>query len=139
MQCVVVYDGWQMECCGIPFALNDIVNWTVYEQAGPLFETIELGQVDYCYDSHVKGYEELSMLTGKVLEIKALYVNYVPSATQERLMVPESGILVDVETAHGWEKKIDEMMFAAYVVTLDKISIRPAKEADFNEYIGGNQ
>ena len=126
-QCIVFYEGWQMECCGIPFALNDMVNWTVDEQVGPVFQKLTLDKVDYCYDSHIKGYEELFWLTGQVLEIRALYIKYVPSRTQERLLVPEEGILVNVKEAHGWEKAIGEKRFAGYVVTLDMQCIRPAK------------
>ena len=29
MKCTVFYDSWQMECCGTPFSVGDIVKWLV--------------------------------------------------------------------------------------------------------------
>lgn len=28
--CTVLYEGWQMQCCGQPFSIDDMVKWDVF-------------------------------------------------------------------------------------------------------------
>ncbi len=28
--CTVLYEGWQMQCCGQPFGIGDMVKWDVF-------------------------------------------------------------------------------------------------------------
>ena len=51
MKCTVFYDSWQMECCGTPFSVGDIVKWLVLK-AEQLNTPVNVGAINYCYEAH---------------------------------------------------------------------------------------
>lgn len=115
-QCAVLYEGWQMQCCGDPFAVGDEVDWPVNNGADIKLKLDKPRLLDYCYEAHDR---HDFKLRGKVLKIDALYYHYKPSAGNPKLMVPAYGFLKRVEKADGWDKKIDGAVFAAYLVSLE--------------------
>ncbi|MDE7029516.1 MAG: hypothetical protein K2P63_05985 [Lachnospiraceae bacterium] len=128
MQCKVFYESWQMECCGTPFCVGDMIKWPVYtttEKKWPDY----IGEIEYCYEAHSSDLENISVLEGKVGAIKVLYETYAPSGDEPRLLVPVDGVTVPTKTAKGFEK-YNNMNASGYIVELNGYAIRPAKAED---------
>ena len=71
-RCIVFYESWQMECCGTDFFIGDTVKWLVYP-CNYLNTPVDVGKVEYCYEAHDSDWNKLSVLEGKVEDIKILY------------------------------------------------------------------
>ena len=76
MKCTVFYDSWQMECCGTPFSVGDIVKWLVLK-AEQLNTPVNVGAINYCYEAHSSDWQNIFVLEGKVETIKILYHSYL--------------------------------------------------------------
>jgi len=129
MKCIVFYESWQMECCGIAFAIDDTVKWLVYktEQINTL---VDIGKINYCYEAHSSDWQNLFVLEGKVETIKILYQQYRSTVNNSRLLVPVNGELVEAECAKGFDKKFNDMEASGYIVELKEYTIRPAKREE---------
>lgn len=126
-ECIVFYESWQMECCGTAFAIGDAVNWLVY-QTDSLNTPVDIGKIDYCYEAHSSDWKKLLVLEGKVDCIRILYEKYLPSEDNPRFLVPVDGILIESETAKGFDKKLDGMEANGYLVTIRDYTVRQAEE-----------
>ncbi len=127
-KCTVLYEAWQMKCCGDPFCKNDVVKWLVCK-AGNLITGIDIGEVDYCYEAHSSEWTNLYVLEGIVEEIKILYEKHAPSKNNPNLLVPISGELVEAEKVEGFEEW-DDMQASGYLVLLKEYTIRPAEKSE---------
>lgn len=133
--CVVFYEGWQMECCGIPFKIGDSIEWLVKKsKTGDAGLPVDIGIIDYYYEAHTSEYKMLSVLRGTVTEIRALHMKYErPSEKPENssYRVPVSGIIVNVEKAAGWDEPVEKgLIFSDYIVNLENVYVRPAKKSE---------
>ena len=129
MECIVLYETWEMECCGIPFSTGDTVKWLV-SKAGELIAPIDLGTIDYCYDAHGSDVLSLLVLEGKVDTIKILYQLYTASDDNPRMLIPVDGMLVDTQKAQGFDKDIGDMKASSYIVSLTECKLRPTQKED---------
>lgn len=129
IKCVVFYECWQMECCGIPFTVGSIIKWFVYK-TDHLNISIDVGKIDYYYDAHSSEWSNLLVLEGKVDKIKLLYEKYMPSVDNPQLLVPIDGKIIEAENANGFEKDIGDMSASGYIVTVSEYVIRQAKESE---------
>jgi len=129
MKCIVFYESWQMECCGIAFSIDDTVKWLVYKTE-QINTPVDVGKINYCYEAHSSDWQNLFVLEGKVETIKILYQQYKPTVNNPRLLVPVNGELVETERAEGFEKKLNDMEVSGYVVSLKEYTIRPAKKEE---------
>lgn len=68
MKCTVFYDSWQMECCGTPFSVGDIVKWLVLK-AEQLNTPVNVGAINYCYEAHSSDWQNIFVLEGKVATV----------------------------------------------------------------------
>lgn len=64
-KCVVLYENWQMKCCGEDFAINSNIHWLVYDGAKVKLP-IKIKKIDYYYEAHSSNYEKLLVLEGTV-------------------------------------------------------------------------
>lgn len=129
MDCIVFYESWQMECCGMAFSTGDTVKWLA-RQAGEMnAPSVDLGRIDYCYEAHSADWKSLFVLEGKVRTIQILYQRYEPDADNPRLLLPVSGETVEAETAEGFEKR-NGMEASGYIVGLTGAFIRPAMQGE---------
>ena len=83
--CTVLYEGWQMQCCGQPFRIGDMVRWDVFafnETITDIPQTIE-----YIYDAHYETSDGLLTLQGIVHQINAIYTKYKASTDNPQLLV----------------------------------------------------
>lgn len=128
--CTVLYEGWQMQCCGTPFSTGGTVSWLVCTGEGVRLP-IDAGNIDYCYDAHSQfDKRKLYVLEGRVTHIKALYCEYAPSKQDPKLLIAVNGTLINTDSANGWDKPLGNMEFDSYIVELENCSIRPAERGD---------
>lgn len=79
-----------MECCGTAFSIGNTVKWFVCK-TDQLNASIDVGEINYCYEAHSSDWNKLFVLEGKVEEIKILYQKYAPSDRNSCLMLPVNG------------------------------------------------
>lgn len=108
MQTTVYYEGWQMDCCGKPFAVGDIVEWNCndYVDTDGLISTVE-----YIYEAHeVAKYE----IKGKVNQIEAVTFEYKANGN---IHYPISYTTQSIQ-------KAEEFLAADFLVFLDNAQIK---------------
>lgn len=118
----VLYEIWQMQCCGQPFRIGDVVEWSVFVFGKGVVGTDK--EIDYIYDAHYETDEGLYILRGTVCRIEALFTIYKPSADNPIVQVPDSGFLRNIEKADGREKVIDGAIGSDYLVVLKDADIQ---------------
>lgn len=128
MQCVVFYEGWQIECCGTAFSIGDAIKWPV-GKGTQLNTPVKVATIDYCYEAHDSNWQKLFVLEGVVENIKILYQRYAAASEDSRLMAPVCGEIVEVNSAKGFEK-FNGMEAVGYIVTLKEYIVRPAGKED---------
>ncbi len=123
-QCVVHYDTWEMDCCGTPFNIGDVVEWDVskFEAGDDCNEIIEIPQDDYCYNAHhfpedVKVFK----LTGRVAKIQLLYYK---RESNGKYHVPVAGKLIPITETKDFEDDLGEFSPSMYVVHLESWNIK---------------
>lgn len=120
-------DGWQMECCGRPFRVGGLVEWTlsVDKDLGWLADILgsDIASQIACFEDHHGALPEGAPVTyGKVRAIQAVRWRYEarPGGSAKALYpVPGTGTFASVERADGRESKTGEACFAGYLVDLD--------------------
>lgn len=120
--CTVLYEGWQMQCCGNPFSIGDEIEWTVF-----VFNRTVVGidsKIDYIYDAHYETENGLYILQGTVDRIDALFTKYEPSLDNPIMQIPASGSLRSVSKADGCEEDIGELVFDSYFIVVRDISVK---------------
>lgn len=120
--CTVLYEGWQMQCCGQPFSIGDIVRWDVFAFNKTLTDVNQA--IEYIYDAHYETSDGLLILQGTIHQISAIYTKYKSPADNSRLLIPVSSLLRSVVKADGYEAEIDGMTFNSYIVVLRDVGIK---------------
>ena len=69
--CTVLYEGWQMQCCGQPFRIGDMVRWDVFAFNETIIDIPQT--IEYIYDAHYETSDGLLTLQGIVHQINAIY------------------------------------------------------------------
>jgi len=131
-ECSVFYEEWQMACCGEPFKVGDRINWLVLA-GGPVNIAVEIGHIDYSYEAHSSEWKKLFVLEGTVKKIELLYEKYEPMADNPRCLYPVDGIMVEADSARGFEKDYKDMKINGYVIKISDYAVRKAmkKEVTF--------
>lgn len=125
-QCIVLYEDWQMQCCGVPFKIGDTVRWLVLKSDLNNIP-VDVGTINYYYEAHSSDYKHLLMLTGVIIEIRALHYKYEESPNNPKMMIPVSGLTVKVDSADGWDEPFEELPLSAYIVSLNDVNVRAAE------------
>lgn len=129
MSVLVWVEGWEMECCGTPFAVGDDVEWTARPTVDRRWLEDELGKdlaatVDHAESHHDIGDGvELVRLVGVVREIHSVQRHWeavdTPRGTTRR---PASGtaVLESVQAVHRSAMvDTDALCFDGYLMALD--------------------
>lgn len=134
--CRVLYDDWQLQCCGDPFAIGDCVEWLVCLPTNPK-TSVDIGRIDYCYEAHDSA-ATLFRLKGRVVKIQGLYEKFVPShklPNGVQMFEGVDGVLRELisvsprseflHSAGGWERRDDDHEISAYIIELENCSVKP--------------
>lgn len=120
--CTVLYEGWQMECCGQPFSIGDVVKWDVFAFNKTLTDVTQT--IEYIYDAHYETSDGLLTLQGTVYQINAIYTKYKSSTDNPQFLIPVSSLLKSIVKADGDEEEMNGMTFNSYIVVLRDVSIK---------------
>lgn len=120
--CTVLYEGWQMECCGQPFSIGDVVKWDVFAFNKTLTDVTQT--IEYTYDAHYETSDGLLTLQGTVYQINAIYTKYKSSTDNPQFLIPVSSLLKSIVKADGDEEEMNGMTFNSYIVVLRDVSIK---------------
>ena len=141
----VIVSGAQMECCGVPFAIGNYVEWLVEQVDDNWTFHIDIGEMKYEYNHHTKWHNALLKITGKVTDIKGFYRMLVkdPKTSTEKsinlMRVSEEGFTESVIKADDWKKRIDVEAVEkgkeikeidTYFVQLEDVNVSSAKESE---------
>jgi hypothetical protein len=125
MERVIWIAGWEMQCCGKPFALGSSVSWPVAQRPdNQEFLTTILGpaatRVTHWYEAH-EDPPRAADAEGTIATIDAVYCQYASIPGRDpRYKAPVPGSLrTEARSAgDGWEPAPDGFYFAGYVVTV---------------------
>jgi hypothetical protein len=120
-------DAWQMQCCGVPFAVGQEISWQLSQDVDTEWLTSVLGTdaaeaIRFSYEHHGRLPEDAPHTRGTVLQIKAAHSRYAPAAGENARTlhpVPGSGQLATVDSADGWDTVALNRHFNGYLVDLD--------------------
>jgi hypothetical protein len=122
MLLTVWVDDWQLQCCGEAFRTRSRVTWRLVEPERDELEAMlspqDAAAVTHREEHHDDG--EGPLTSGSVESIRAVYCRMAPPPDRPRLFlpVPDSAVLVDVDSAEGYEPDRDELTFRGYLVSL---------------------
>ena len=123
---LVWVDAWQLQCCGEPFSVGDVVTWTLSSEPDREWLSNAIGATPANSVTHAEGHhgdlpESCPRTTGRVTAIKSAFCRYAPVRADDKTLYPVSGSarLFDVTRADGWGKESGDVRFNGYLVTLD--------------------
>ncbi len=130
MNTKVFYELSLMECCGKPFKIGDSIEWYVFN-ADELIPPIDIDGLEYAYDAHFDDWDGIYTLKGIVKSISVYYEKFevVPDHGRDMLIpVPGTSEVIEAVNSEDIEKYRGELLAYAYIVELDDVIVRPAKQ-----------
>ena len=125
-KCTVLIAAWEMQCCGTPFKIGDIVEWCVEKDESGKLDFVDVDNIDFDYVGHYTE-NDIQELQGKIVSIAAIHYAYRSSS---KSLIPIAGIAVDVKEADGWDEspkewdvKIEEKHLSYYLVHLENVNL----------------
>lgn len=122
----VYYTGWEMNCCGEPFCINDIIKLEVVKSINK--ENISLEDktitLDYIYDGHY-GFDEKYKrynIKGTVKNIYLEYVEYVENK-EEEYFYPVTKFFKPTNCTTNSEYKIKNLECRSFIIQLENTTI----------------
>lgn len=129
MDLTVWVDGWQVQCCGEPFAVGSQVSWTLRDVDSDWLRAV-LGDraagIDLAEEHHSDLSEEVTVASATVSGISAVHCRYAPSpGTDSKVLHPvrDSGVVSEMTRADGWTPDRGDLRFAGYLV--DLVTVTP--------------
>lgn len=122
--------GWQIQCCGPPFADGDFIAWEL--STGNDVEWLEsvvcdeaARSIEFSWEKHGPAPEGCVTTKGVVGSIKAVRCKLAPMTGGDPSMsypVEGSGQVEVVHSADGWDPDADGLSFQGYIVNLDVVT-----------------
>ena len=142
--CFVLYEDWQMQCCGKRFGIKQTVTWPVLKFDARYiadwwylpFLSLSLGEITYLHEAHKKYCQDFLLIEGVVEKIYAIYAAREPHPTEPKANIRIPKLAVPADYADGWHKDINGLELNAYFIALNDYTIRPALPADLTPYQG---
>lgn len=120
--CKVMYDNWEMQCCGKPFHTGSRVTWMCSKIADGCIPNYQ-GKVDYHYQGHYCD-EFVTIVKGVV---KSITVRYHTYTKKDNCRIPDKEKSVLVKSVDGWKEYEDgEWEAYDYIVELKNVTIQDA-------------
>ena len=128
-ECVIYYEAWQLQCCGDPFAVGDIVDWTC---AIPP-EGCNAHGIILDFEEEHHGFATHS-IKGKVTKIVAERSEF-PKGEREVHYHKAKTIQEEILKADGREKNFPndettDRTFWGYIVTLKNAIVKPLRKEE---------
>lgn len=124
MDLTVWVDGWQMQCCGEPFAVGSQVSWRLGDAdrdwLGAVLGARAAG-VDAAEEHHGGLPEEVPETAATVSGISAVHCRYAPApGGDSKVLYPvrDSAVVTELTRADGWTPDRGDLRFAGYLVDL---------------------
>lgn len=113
--------GWELQCCGDPFAVGDEVRWRLSpaDDQEWLVDLLGAGNtpVAALYDHHAS--DDVADVPAMVLGIEAVFCSFQQHG---RTLTPIAGSATREKraTANGWEPESDPARFVGYLVEVER-------------------
>lgn len=124
MDLTVWVDGWQMQCCGEPFAVGSQVSWRLGDAdrdwLGAVLGAMAAG-VDAAEEHHGGLSEEVQETAARVSGISAVHCRYAPApGVDSKVLYPvrDSAVVTELTRADGWTPDRGDLRFAGDLVDL---------------------
>jgi hypothetical protein len=117
-------DGWQIQCCGAPFAVGSRVTWELSpsvdrDYLGAVLGEAAVGRITD-HEEHHGDALDAETVAGVVQSIERVSCSYAPIDDRNVTYPVEGSVVVTpAQAADGWEPETDELRFVGYVVTLE--------------------
>lgn len=133
MNLAVTYEGWQMECCGIPFKIGDNIEWTVEKIDNDESDLLIRDKINYVENHHPGGVDEnnISLLYGKVKSIKLVYKTFKPDKRDSIVNVPDKSMIIESTKASKDNLDINEYEFCEFIVNIENAKFSTLPKKDF--------
>ncbi|MGC1287738.1 MAG: DUF6578 domain-containing protein [Streptosporangiaceae bacterium] len=124
MGLTVWVDGWQMQCCGEPFAVGSDISWTLGDADADWLEAVlgaKATEVDSAEEHHGALAGDAPKTAATVSSISAVHCRYAhdPSGDSKILYpVRDSAVLTELPAADGWTPDRGDLQFTGYLVEL---------------------
>ena len=134
--CSVIYEDWQMQCCGTPFKVGETVEWLAtkwtpaYTALESLLMQFSIEKISYCYEAHGSEHDELFVISGIVSKIIAIRSAIEPDPNNSKINISVPKIALPVNHADGSDEDVDGFKLDFYVITLENVAIRSADPTD---------
>jgi hypothetical protein len=123
---LIWYDAWQMECCGEPFAVGDVVDWSLAGDPDSEWLEAAIGRDLTAQVTHVEDHHDVEqdaiIRRGTVRSIQCAFCLYAPaSGGDRRTLYPVAGTaeITATERVDGTEGQGSTLHFNGFLVELD--------------------
>lgn len=117
-----------MECCGAPFAVGEVVEWTVSSHLDAEWLTAALGAetasaLTHSEDHHDEG-RQASPTRATVRRITCAYCEYGPHAEAHKALYPVLGttVLIELTRVDGTESRLSDRVFIGYLIEVGGVA-----------------
>jgi hypothetical protein len=117
-------DGWQMQCCGEPFAVGSDISWTLGDADVDWLEAVlgsKAAEVDSAAEHHGALPKDTPKTAATVSSISAVHCRYAldPGGDSKiRYPVRNSAVLTELPAADGWTPDRGDLQFTGYLVEI---------------------
>lgn len=124
--CTVYYDSWQIQCCGDPFSVGDMIEWTCI--APSLSKNAHGRIIDFDEEHHGSVTHTITGTVSKIIVERSEF----PKGKRETNYVKAETKYEEIHHADGWESEIEdddttERTFWGYIVELKDVIVKPLK------------
>lgn len=125
-ECTVFYESWQLQCCGDPFAVGDIVEWTCLVPSQ--YKNAHGIPIDFDEDHHGSASHSISGTVSKIIAERSEF----PKGKREVWYNKATTIQEELKLANGKESDYPdddttERTFWGYIVLLTDVKVEPIK------------
>lgn len=122
----IYYESWQIQCCGDPFSVGDMVDWTCIMPSG--YKNAHGIIIDFEENHHGFASHSISGTVTKIIVERSEF----PKGKREAWYDKACVIHEEIQHANGWESdyKDDdttERTFWGYIVELKDVTVKPLK------------
>jgi len=124
--CTIYYDSWQIQCCGDPFSVGEMIEWTCI--APSLSKNAHGIIIDFDEEHHGSATHTITGTVSKIIVERSEFPKGKREANYEKAETKYE----EIQHADGWESEIKdddttERTFWGYIVELKDVIVKPLK------------